>query len=387
MRCAERQLGALHEGDQPPRLRGSGWLQRLFLDERSTSLDQASETLSKMPAAKKRAPPKQPAARAAAKRDPFPDRMAPQLATLTKAPPKGGAWIYEIKLDGYRILARLRAGEVRIFTRKGNDWTDKLPGLAGELAQLQLEDGWLDGEAVVLDENGVPNFNALQNAFDRSREQSIIYFVFDVPYLNGRDLRRRPQSERTEALRALMASNTSGRIRLSEPFESDGVSALRSACAMGLEGLIAKRLDGCYEGGQRSNAWLKLKCNLRQEFVIGGFTDRDRASKEVGSLLLGVYDEEGQLIPAGSVGTGWDSETAVCLRELLEVAETDVSPFARPPAKGRWARRAPGSERWVHPRLIAEVSFQEWTPDGSVRHASFKGIRLENNPRSIVRES
>jgi len=340
-----------------------------------------------MPAAKKRASPKQPAAPAAAKRDPFPDRMAPQLATLTKAPPKGGAWIYEIKLDGYRILARLRAGEVRIFTRKGNDWTDKLPGLAGELAQLQLEDGWLDGEVVVLDENGVPNFNALQNAFDRSREQSIVYFVFDVPYLNGRDLRRRPQSERTEVLRALMASNMSGRIRLSEPFESDGASALRSACAMGLEGLIAKRLDGCYEGGQRSNAWLKLKCNLRQEFVIGGFTDRDRASKEVGSLLLGVYDEEGRLIPAGSVGTGWDSETAVRLRELLEVAETDVSPFARPPAKGRWARRAPGSERWVHPHMVAEVAFQEWTPDGSVRHASFKGIRVENEPGSIVRES
>lgn len=313
--------------------------------------------------------------------------MAPQLATLTKAPPRSGSWLYEIKFDGYRLLAKLQSGEVRIYTRKGNDWTDKLPGLAAELARLPLEDGWLDGEAVVLDENGIPNFNALQNAFDRSREQSIVYFAFDVPYLNGQDLRRRPQVERSAALRELLAGYASTRVRLSEPFETDGASALRSACALGLEGLIAKRLDAAYEGGERSNAWLKLKCNLRQEFVIGGFTDRDRASKEIGSLLLGVYDEEGLLIPAGSVGTGWDSATAVNLRALLEVAETDISPFARPPTKGRWARRAPGSERWVHPRLVVEVSFQEWTPDGSVRHPSFKGIRLENDPRSIVRET
>jgi bifunctional non-homologous end joining protein LigD len=339
-----------------------------------------------MPTAKKGPLAKQPSPPPAPKRDPFPDRIAPQLATLTKAPPRSGAWLYEIKFDGYRILAKVRAGEVRIYTRRGNDWTDKLPGLAGELARLPLEDGWLDGEAVVLDENGIPNFNALQNAFDRSREQSIVYFVFDVPYLNGKDLRRRPQSERTDTLRQLMAGNTSHRVRLSEPFDVDGESALRSACAMGLEGLIAKRLDGCYEGGERSNAWLKLKCNLRQEFVVGGFTDRGGGSKEVGSLLLGVYDEQGRLIPAGSVGTGWDSATAVSLRELLEVAETDTSPFARPPTKGRWARRAPGSERWVHPRLVAEVSFQEWTPDGSVRHASFKGIRLDDDPRSIVRQ-
>ena len=313
--------------------------------------------------------------------------MSPQLATLTKSPPRVGAWIYEIKFDGYRILAKLRGGEVRLCTRKGNDWTDKLPGLAGELARLPLEDAWLDGEAVVLGENGIPDFNALQNAFDRSREQSIVFFVFDVPYLNGKDLRRHPQSERSQALRELMSAHSGVRVRLSEPFETDGASALKTACAMGLEGLIAKRLDGCYDVGERSNAWLKLKCNLRQEFVVGGFTERGGASKEVGSLLLGVYDDEGRLIPAGSVGTGWDSATAVSLRELLEHADTNVSPFARPPTKGRWARRAPGSERWVHPHVVVEVSFQEWTPDGSVRHASFKGVRVENDPRTVVREA
>ncbi|MEO7057673.1 MAG: non-homologous end-joining DNA ligase, partial [Caldimonas sp.] len=203
--------------------------------------------------------------------------MSPQLATLAKVPPSTGEWIYEIKFDGYRVLARLQAGQVRLCTRNGNDWTDKMRGLAGELEQLPINGAWLDGEAVVLNEKGVPDFNALQNAFDRSREQSIVYFVFDVLYLDDEDLRQRPQAERTAKLRELLATNTSPRIRLSEAFDADGASALASACAMGLEGLIAKRLNGTYEAA-RSKSWLKLKCNLRQEFVVGGFTERDKAS-------------------------------------------------------------------------------------------------------------
>ena len=150
---------------------------------------------------------------------------------------------------------------------------------------------------------------------------------------------------------------------------------------MGLKGLIAKRLDAPYEA-TRSKAWLKLKCRLRQEFVVAGFTDRDKASAEVGSLLLGVYDPHGNLVPAESVGTGWDAATA---RELLAVIETKVSPFTRPPARGRWSRRTGSGERWVEPLVVAEVSFAEWTPDGSVRHASFKGVRVGKEPTSIVR--
>lgn len=337
-----------------------------------------------MPTAKKRGAP--PTATAAT-RDPFPGLIEPQLATLAKTPPTGGSWFYEVKWDGYRMLARLHADNVRLYTRNGNDWTAKLPGLAAELAGLRLEDAWLDGEAVVLDERGVPNFNALQNAFDGSREQSIVYFAFDVLYLNGQDLRRRPQTDRSATLRALLGSATGKRVRLSEALEVDGASALRSACAMGLEGLIAKRSDGLYESGARSRAWLKLKCGLRQEFVVGGFTDRDRSSKEVGSLLLGVYDAQGRLLPAGSVGTGWSSETAAQLRQLLELAQTETSPFWRPPGRGRWSRRAANSERWVHPRLVAAIAFAEWTPEGSVRHPSFKGIRVEEDPRSVVRST
>ena len=306
--------------------------------------------------------------------------MSPQLATLAKAPP-GAGWIYEIKFDGYRLLARIEGGAVRLFTRNGNDWTDKMRGLADELASLPVGNAWLDGEAVVLNDKGVPDFNALQNAFDRSREQSIVYFAFDVLFIDGVDLRPRPQSERSARLRGLLATHSCSRVRVSEAFDADGATALRSACAMGLEGLIAKKLDAPY-ASTRSKSWLKLKCNQRQEFVVGGFTERDKASAEVGSLLLGVYDASGNLIPAGSVGTGWDSATARKLMELLAVIETKGSPFVRKHSSGRWSRRKPSGERWVEPRLIVDVTFQELTPDGLVRHASFKGARvMDDGPR------
>jgi len=158
--------------------------------------------------------------------------MSPQLATLAKVPP-GAGWIYEIKFDGYRLLARLEDGAVRLFTRNGNDWTDKMRGLADEMATLQVGNAWLDGEAVVLNDKGVPDFNALQNAFDRSREQSIVYFVFDVLFVDGVDLRPRPQSERSARLRELLATHSGSRVRMSEAFDADGATALRSACAMG----------------------------------------------------------------------------------------------------------------------------------------------------------
>jgi len=150
---------------------------------------------------------------------------------------------------------------------------------------------------------------------------------------------------------------------------------------MGLEGLIAKRLDAPYTS-TRSKAWLKLKCTQRREFVVGGFTERDKASHEVGSLLLGVYDASGDLIPTGSVGTGWDSATGRKLKELLTVIETSVSPFKGAHAPGRWSRRKAGTERWVEPRLIVDVAFQELTPEGLVRHASFKGARVMNEDPS-----
>ena len=317
----------------------------------------------------------------------LPASLSPQLATLATELPRDGEWTYEIKFDGYRILARIEAGQVRLFTRNGHDWTDRMVSLAHQIEELDIDSGWLDGEAVVMGGDGLPNFNALQNAFDKTGTESILYFAFDVPFLDGKDLRSLSLKQRRTLLQQRLRASDLERVRFSEAFGGDGASILKSACGMGLEGVMAKRLDAPYEL-RRSTSWLKLKCNRRQEFVIGGFTDRSDGGREVGSLLLGVYDENGSLRSAGSVGTGWDAKTSSALWKQLVKLVVSKSPFdARyAPTKGRWSRRQLGSERWVQPRLVAEVSFAEWTPDGSVRHAKFEGLRTDKPAADVRRE-
>jgi len=188
-------------------------------------------------------------------------------------------------------------------------------------------------------------------------------------------------------LETVLASHQQDRVRLSATFNADGASVLQSACEMGLEGIIAKRLDAPYKG-TRDESWLKIKCQRRQEFVIGGFVTRTGSGREIGSLLLGVYDDEGRLRYAGSVGTGWDGTRAAAMLRQLEKIETDVMPFDPdfPPKKGRWSKRSTGSERWVLPTTVCEVTFTEWTPDGHIRHPSFKGMRRDKPAKSVHRE-
>ena len=318
----------------------------------------------------------------------LPDKLSPQLATLASNPPTTGDWGYEIKFDGYRILARIEHGQCRLVTRNGHDWTDKMQGLATAIEALGIRSAWLDGEAVVMGADGLPSFNALQNAFDRFGTEAIRLFLFDVPYLNGKDLRSLGLRQRRWVLREQLEANRSDRIRFSEEFVAPGANVLESACKMGLEGVIAKRQDAPYVF-ERSDTWLKLKCHRRQEFVIGGFTDRANSSDQVGSLLLGVYDDAGRLRSVGSVGTGWDSEAGAALWRTLVALEQGTSPFdaAHAPTKGRWSKRTAGSERWVRPELVAEVAFAEWTPDASIRHASFEGLRSDKDPKTIRRET
>lgn len=322
-----------------------------------------------------------------ARSDPLPANIAPQLATLVSAPPGATGWTFEIKFDGYRILSRLNHGAVRLFTRNANDWTDKMESLAAVVADLPAKTAWLDGEVVVLNERGVPDFNALQNAFDKVGTEHIVYFVFDLLYLDGKDLRQLPFSERRAILESLFANFEHERVRLSQTFHADGASILKSACEMGLEGVIAKRLTAKYVSS-RTDAWVKVKCQRRQEFVIGGFTARTGSGREVGSLLLGVYDDAGNLRSAGSVGTGWDSSTAAAILRRLEKIEIKDSPFApdHGPTKGRWSKRAKGAERWVEPTLVGEVSFVEITPEGHVRHPIFKGMRQDKPANSVALE-
>jgi bifunctional non-homologous end joining protein LigD len=318
-----------------------------------------------------------------------PEFIAPQLATLVSTPPKGAGWIYEIKLDGYRILARINGKDVRLFTRRGNDWTADMQHLAEELAKLPTRSACLDGEVVVLGANGLPEFNALQNAFDRKGTQQLVYFVFDLLYLNGRDVRALELRKRRAMLEDLFSDFEQDRVRLSQTFDADGPSVLQSACKMGLEGVIAKRLNAPYRSGARTDTWQKVKCQLRQEFVVGGFTKRTGSGREIGSLILGVYDDEGRLRYAGSVGTGWTSTIAANLLAEMEKLETDVLPFHPdfPPTKGRWSKRAVGGEHWVTPSPVVEVTFTEWTPDGHIRHPTFKGLRKDKVAKDVRKEA
>ncbi len=320
----------------------------------------------------------------AAKKGRLPAKLEPQLATLVSAVPEGD-WVIETKFDGYRVLGRIDEDGVRIFTRNGHDWTDKLQPIADGLVQLGLTRAWIDGEIVVLNDAGVPDFSALQNAIDNARTGSIVMFVFDVPFLGDSDLRAVPLASRRAVLKELFEERQSDIIRFSPAFDVAPTQLLGAACQMGLEGVMAKRADAPYVSG-RTETWVKLKCQHRQEFVVLGFTDRSNATKEVGSLLLGYY-EDGKLHHAGSVGTGWDSAGGRELHTRLANLEVSNAPVSAAEVKpGRWSKRRAGSERWVKPTMVVEVAFGEWTPDRRVRHAVFRGIRTDKPASAIVRE-
>ena len=332
-----------------------------------------------------------PAAKEAARADlasapeaSLPVRLEPQLATLaTAAPP--GEWLVETKFDGYRLMVRIEHGKAKLVTRGGHDWTSKMKSLAAAIEALGIETAWLDGEIVVMSETGVPDFNALQNAMDSAKGDAIDYFVFDLPFLGGRDLRKLELVDRRALLEDAVKADTTGRIRMSRTFDASPEQMLEAARSMQLEGVILKRPDAPYVS-ERSESWLKLKVSLRQEFVICGFTDRANAPAEVGSLLLGTY-ERGQLTYAGNVGTGWNAKTGRELHVRLVKIETKTPTLAIASMQpGRWSRRTAGAERWVKPELVAEVSFREWTPDGHVRHAVFAGLRADKPAREVTRE-
>lgn len=315
----------------------------------------------------------------------LPETLQPQLATLAAAAPTDGDWIVESKFDGYRLLARIAAGQVRLFTRQGNDWTSRLEPIAEALQALKLGAGWYDGEICVLNEQGVPDFNRLQNAIDNHRSQGIVFYLFDLPFHDGRDLRAVPLRSRRAVLKALLDGKASARIRFSSELPASPAQVLAAACRLGLEGVILKRADSAYVT-RRSDSWLKLKCQRRQEFVVIGFTDRTNSPHEVGALMLG-YHEDGRLRSAGSVGTGWATAQGRELHRRLVALETTTPPLD--PAElqpGRWSKRQRGSERWVKPELVVEVAFGEWTPDGHIRHASFRGVREDKPAQEITRE-
>jgi bifunctional non-homologous end joining protein LigD len=280
----------------------------------------------------------------------LPLALAPQLATLVDAPPKGEGWLYEVKFDGYRIVARIEGDDVRLFTRNGNNWTARMPVLHAELKKLGFASAWLDGEVVVLDAQGNPSFQLLQNAFDSAKTKDMVFFAFDLPHFGGYDLTKAPLVERRRVLQAALAPAATPHVRFSETFDAPVEALLESACRKGLEGLIAKRADAPY-ASRRSTSWVKVKCSRRQEFVVAGYTDPRGSRHGFGSLVLGVHDDKGDLVYAGNVGTGFDQAGLASLFARLKELATDKMPFAMRP-KGVKAH-------WVKPKLVAEVAFSE----------------------------
>ncbi|PRB80442.1 DNA ligase D [Pseudomonas sp. MYb185] len=352
------------------------------IDERS---GQRSEATGKSPPVAKTAarpkPQKKPTATAAAKRGSaaFPKTLAPQLATLVSQPPAGD-WRYEIKFDGYRLMIRFDArGKLSLLTRNGHDWSHRLPEQCKELRGLGLKNSWLDGELVVLDEDGLPDFQALQNAFDTERSHSMLLYLFDAPFLNGEDLRQQPLETRRQALEQVLAAHASESLRFSDTFEADYASILKSACAMSLEGLIGKRAGSPYVS-RRSADWIKLKCKQRQEFVIIGFTAPKGSRSGFGSLLLGVHEgDQDQLRYAGRVGTGFSQARISELHRQLARLQQDARPVAGSVPDSR-------SATWVKPQLVCEVEFAEWTTSGVIRQPVFVALRSDKPARDIVRE-
>ncbi|OOH81542.1 ATP-dependent DNA ligase [Pseudomonas koreensis] len=310
----------------------------------------------------------------------LPTQLKPELATLVDSAPEG-QWSYEIKFDGYRIMARIDHDQVQLFTRNGHDWTHKLPQQAAALAALGLESAWLDGEMVVANEQGVPDFQALQNAFEAGRSGNILYYLFDLPYLNGVDLREVPVEERRAALATVLGSHEQPLLRFSEAFDETPDALLNSACQMQMEGLIGKRLGSPYVS-RRSGDWIKLKCKHRQEFVIVGYTDPKGSRSAFGALLLGLHDRDsGELRYAGKVGTGFNESTLKSILTQLKPLQVKKPAVVNPPS---------GFEvkgvHWLKPKLLAEVAFAEMTKDGSVRHAVFHGLRDDKPAKGITEE-
>jgi bifunctional non-homologous end joining protein LigD len=323
------------------------------------------------------------AADAAAPEAPLPETLAPQLATLVDQPPSNPEdWLFEIKFDGYRLLARIDGKDIRLITRNGNDWTHKLQPLRDTLAKLKLPTGWYDGEIVVHDDKGRPDFGLLQNAFDNERTGDIVYFLFDAPFLSGRDLRQAPLEQRRAVLQAAFDAaqkkSPTDQVRYSTTLDAPPREMIAAACQMGLEGIIGKRRDAPY-AARRNRDWIKLKCGLRQEFVIGGYTDPQGSRSGFGSLLLGTYDADGKLHYAGNVGSGFSQDTLQDLIDKLQALDSDTNPFAP-------SREIDKRAHWVKPTLVAEVSFGEWTRSGSIRHSVFQGLRADKKARTIHRE-
>jgi bifunctional non-homologous end joining protein LigD len=307
-----------------------------------------------------------------------PQRQAPQLSAVADEPPEGADWINEIKFDGYRLLCWLDRGKVRVVTRGGLDWTDRLPAVARAVEGLRAEAALVDGELVALDKQGASSFPALQAALSAGKDAMLHLFLFDLLHLDGWDLRACKLLDRKRVLSDL--SDWGGMLRFSDHHIGDAATMQREVCRMGLEGIICKQVDAPYRAG-RGHGWVKVKCRGREEFVVLGWTPPGGSRKGLGSLHVGYYDPRGGLHYAGGVGTGFSDDTLALLSGRLAELTSD------PPKSLLVAcDPLPNTINWVRPELVAEVQFATWSGSGRVRHAAYLGLREDKTAAEVVRE-
>lgn len=308
---------------------------------------------------------------------PPPDFIQPQLAQLVKTVPQGKAWIHEIKWDGYRQLCRIHNGKAQFITRSGLDWSSKYPKLVEAALKLPVHNAIIDGEVVWLNERGHSDFQGLQNALSEKKHARMVYYAFDLLFLNGEDLRNVPLIERKATLKKILLAKKNEKIIFSSHVEESAPQLFKEVCRNALEGLVSKDGRWGYESG-RSSHWQKTKCSLRQEFVIGGYTDSPSKGRPFGALLTGVYDKNKKLRYTGKIGTGFSLNTMKDLKKKFSPLVRKTSPFLESSMEA--------GTHWLKPKLVAEIDFKAWTSEGIIRHGSFQGLREDKKSTSVVEE-
>jgi DNA ligase D-like protein (predicted ligase) len=323
--------------------------------------------------------------KAAKQSSPLPRWIPPQLTQLGNTAPSGPQWVHEIKLDGFRMAARIDRGRAQLLTRTGLDWTDKYPSVVAALAKVAAKTVYLDGELCGVGDDGLPSFSQTQAASDGARSVRLVYYAFDLLHLDGRDTDSLPLIERKALLEPLIAGKPG--LQFNGHETGDGETIRQHACKLGFEGAVSKTIDAPYAPGNRG-LWRKSKCLNRREFVVVGWTDPEGSRPYLGALLLAYYSDDRKLIYAGRVGTGMPDKVLADLRRRLEPLARTGSPLsAPPPRKTRFGSPLELSRvHWVEPQLVAEITYLTWTGDGLLRQTVYIGLRSDKPAQQVRRE-